>query len=249
MQIKFQSKSFGILLLSLVIGAFTNCSKSDRIPDDPSNTVILNMQNELNGKTFLGGTDVFINKSNNFFMSSHYITDAGEVGGLGVEIIPQFSNLAREAAVIPGHAYQVFDRDILLEFPSGKRAIQQGGPYLQAYVVSPITTGEGITGATVKFFQTASYEESLPEFNSKSGVFFNISDQLELSLPAGSEYVLEEKRYENVEDVFTLSANDGKLYITLIQTPSKISGPYGSYYLRIRQGNVYTRVRVGVLVY
>lgn len=249
MTAKYQLNLGRILLISLLITTLAGCSKSDRIPDDPADTITLNMLNEQHGKTFLGKTDVYINKSDNFVMSFNYMADAGDVSGLGVEIAPLLSNLSQEAAVIPGHAYQIFSRTVLFDFPSGKRALQQGAPYLQSYVVSPIITENVITGAMVKFFQTSSYEEALPEFNHKLGIFYNQGEQLEMPLPSGCECVLGDKPYENVNDLFTLKLANGKLSLTLNQSPSEIHGPYGTYLILIRLGSIYTAVKVGVLLY
>ena len=43
----------GIFLLSLCTMCFVNCSDDDT-PDDPADTITLNMLNEHNGKTYLG---------------------------------------------------------------------------------------------------------------------------------------------------------------------------------------------------
>lgn len=45
-------KIVGIFLLSLCTMCFVNCSDDDT-PDDPADTITLNMLNEHNGKTYL----------------------------------------------------------------------------------------------------------------------------------------------------------------------------------------------------
>ena len=44
---------------------FVNCSDDDT-PDDPADTITLNMLNEHNGKTYLGESKTYINEANNF---------------------------------------------------------------------------------------------------------------------------------------------------------------------------------------
>ena len=49
---------------------FVNCSDDDT-PDDPADTITLNMLNEHNGKTYLGESNVYINEANNFITSKN----------------------------------------------------------------------------------------------------------------------------------------------------------------------------------
>ena len=53
---------------------FVNCSDDDT-PDDPADTITLNMLNEHNGKTYLGESKTYINEANNFVTSSNFISD------------------------------------------------------------------------------------------------------------------------------------------------------------------------------
>lgn len=232
--------------MSLIVTFIVSCSKDDDIPSEPADTITLNMLNEQNGKTFLGTSDVYINKSNNFYMSSSYISDAGAVSGIGVKINPMLSNLTREAAVIPGHAYQVFNKSTLLDFPSGNRAVQKGTGYYQVYVVSQIVSENITTGAIIKYFLAYPDGTDLPDFDHKLGDFYNMGETLEMALPKGAECVMKEKPYESVEDIFIVSTERGKLSITLNEVPSQVSGPYGTYTIYIRLNNVYTSVVVNV---
>lgn len=245
MKTKCKLNLFSTLLMSLSLIFITSCGKDD-ISDEPADTITLNMQNELNGKTILGESDVFINKSNNFRTSSCYITDAGQASGVGVKIRPLLKNLTQEVAVTPGHVYQIFDRAMLLDFPSGNRAVEKGVSYYQVYVVSPITNENSTTGATVKYFLTSSDEKGLPEVNHKLGDFQHTGETLEMTIPKGAECVMKERSYESVEDIFDVSTDNNKLLITLKETPNSYSGPYGTYTIYIRLGNVYTSVDMNV---
>lgn len=52
-------KIIGISLLSLCITFFMSCSDDDT-PNDPADTITLNMLNEHNGKTYLGESGTYI---------------------------------------------------------------------------------------------------------------------------------------------------------------------------------------------
>ena len=111
-------KIVGIFLLSLCTMCFVNCSDDDT-PDDPADTITLNMLNEHNGKTYLGESKTYINEANNFVTSSNFISDVGNGAGVGADILPSLTNLTHEVLVTPGHIYQIFDKNTLIDFPSG----------------------------------------------------------------------------------------------------------------------------------
>ena len=62
-------KIVGIFLLSLCTMCFVNCSDDDT-PDDPADTITLNMLNEHNGKTYLGESKLISMK---LITSSHLL--------------------------------------------------------------------------------------------------------------------------------------------------------------------------------
>ena len=76
---------------------FVNCSDDDT-PDDPADTITLNMLNEHNGKTYLGESKTYINEANNFVTSSNFISDVGNGAGVGADILPSLTNLTHEVA-------------------------------------------------------------------------------------------------------------------------------------------------------
>lgn len=107
-------KIVGIFLLSLCTMCFVNCSDDDT-PDDPADTITLNMLNEHNGKTYLGESNVYINEANNFITSKNFISDVGNGAGVGANILPSLTNLTHEVAVTPGHIYQIFLKNPIQE--------------------------------------------------------------------------------------------------------------------------------------
>lgn len=236
---------FGILLLFLCTINFISCSGDDDAKD-PSGTITLNMLNEENGKTLLGTSDTYINKSNNFKASSNYIADVGNVSGIGVNIEPQINNLAQEIAVTSGHFYQIFDRATLRDFPSGKRAVQINAGYYKAYVVSPIVNNSIITGSVVKYVLAYPDTKGLPEYGHLIGSLNQSGEKIELALPQDAECVFEEHWGSGEEGAFDVQTAGGKLTITLLTSPSSVIGPYGTYKTYIRSGNVFTAIEVNV---
>lgn len=235
-----------VLLLSLSFLLFIGCGK-DEVPGDPSDTVTLNMLNEQNGKTLLGTSDVYINKSNNFYTSRSFISDAGSASGVGVKIELRLGNLVQEAAVLPGHVYHIYDNRTIRDFPSGTRAVQVGAGFYQVYVVSPIMTNDVLSGALVKYVLAYPDLKGLPEFEHELGDIHNAGESIEMVLPQNAECVFDEHYGSGEKGAFEVSTVNGKLTITLKKSPNSISGPYGLYRTYIRSGNVFTTVIFNVL--
>lgn len=236
-------KIIGISLLSLCTVYFISCGDDDT-PNDPTDTITLNMLNEHNGKTFLGESGVYINEANNFIASSNFISDVGNGSGVGANIPPSLTNLTHEVAVVPGHIYQIFDKRTLVDFPSGNRAIQVESSYYQAYVVSKISNGDITTGAIVKYIPVVPENNKLPPYEHTIGSLHRIGETVELTLPRNSEFFL--KEHSAGKKALDITSANNKLTITLTKTPDIVSGPYGTYELYIRLNNVFTIVEVNV---
>ena len=238
---------FGILLLSICSTSLVSCSDDDDDDvKDPSDTVTLNMLNENNGKTLLGTSDVYINKSNNFKTSSDFITDAGSMSGLGAEIAPQLNNLAQEIAVIPGHLYQIFDGTTVKDFPSGNRAVQVNAGYYKAYVVSPIENNGITTGGIIKYVLAYPDTNGLPEYNSTIGSLDQRGYAVEYKLPQGAECVFQERSGSGETGAFYITIENGELTVSLLKAPDRTYGPWGTYKIYLRLENRFTVVNVNV---
>lgn len=238
-------KSLLGILLSLCVINFISCDDDDDVKD-PSDTVTLNMLNEDNGKTFLGTSDVHINRSNNFKTSSSFITDAGKTSGVGAQIEPQINNLTQEVAVSPGHLYQIFDGATIKDFPSGKRAVQLNAGYYKAYVASVIENNGIITGGIIKYVLAYPETKGLAEYSSSIGNLDQLGYNIEYTVPQGAECVFEERWGSGEEGAFNVKTENGKLTITLLKSPDRTHGPWGTYDIYIRSGNIFTVVEVNV---
>lgn len=237
-------KIVGMILLLLFIIGFTSCNDDDA--KDPEGTVTLNMLNEENGKTILGESDVYINSSNNFKTNSCYIADAGEASGLAGNFQPQLNTLVREAAVVSGHLYQIYDRDMIRSFPSGNLAVHAGSGYYKAYVIKEIKTGTVTTGAMIKYALTYPDPKGLPSYGEVIGTLNKVGDRFEYALSKNGECDFIDSQWNYYSDAFDIQINNNKLVITLLKPVNKVSGPYGEFNLYIRSGSTYTFAQVNV---
>ncbi|WP_106832266.1 DUF5036 family protein [Parabacteroides pacaensis] len=230
---------WGIVALFLCSIGFASCGDDD--VKEPADTVTLNMLNEENGKTLLGESDVYINKSNNFKTRSSYLVDLGKTSGLGVNAQPQLNNLAQEMAVVPGHLYQVYDKGAIREFPSGKRAVFIGAGCYNMYVVSHLGDSNSPTGAAVKYALFYPETKDLPADETLIGEVNNIGDSIEYALPKDAECVFNNYLSSEI-NAFNIQITDRKLTITLLEPIDKISGPYGTYGIYLRSGSIFTTI-------
>lgn len=99
-------KKYGIYLIALVTLLtieVVSCSKIDE-PQMPVNAISLNMMIG-DSETTIGGSDVYINTSNNFTTLCCGIADLGKKGGFNNN--PNLTQITQEVAVIPGNYYQI----------------------------------------------------------------------------------------------------------------------------------------------
>lgn len=229
---------FGIAWLFLCIISFVGCSDDDETKE-PEGSVTLNMMNEENGKTLLGESDVYINKSNNFKTSSCQIADMGKASGLGASAKIQLDNTSQEVAVIPNHLYHIYLRNTMQSFPSGNKAVMIGSGYYKAYVMAPITQENSTTGATLKYVLAYPQTNGLPEYDTVMGRVNNVGDCIEYPLPKDAELLFSDY-LDQEKQSFDIQIINGKLKITLLTSIDKYSGPYGDYEMYIRSGSTFT---------
>lgn len=231
-------KYFYILFLLCLV----SCSSDDT--DEFQDAVTLNVMNEVNGKTIIGNSDVYLNKNNNFQSESWYIAPAGT---LDKETQPDLVSLIREAAAEPNHLYCLYDPESLMTFPSGKQAIFVGSAYYKLLVESNISSNESIQGAKVKYKSIIVSDNKLPAKNTMIGSMLNVGDEISYNVGNVIEYALGEALSYN-RDCFDIKFNNGVLAIIQKKPVDKTHGPYGDYKIFIRSGNVFTSLafQVGV---
>lgn len=232
-------KIFGILLLLCTVN-FISCSSDDE-DKEPEGSLALNMMNEENGKTLLGVSDVYINKSNNFKTSTCFITDMGKTSGLGAHTKINLDNISQEVAVTTNSLYHIYDQKTLLDFPSGNRAIEIGAGYYKAYVVSPITKEDVVTGVSLKYILAYPETNNLPEYKKVIGNVSYVGETAKYTLPKDTELYFSDY-LEGDRDAFDIQITDGKLNITLLKEINKNSGPYGDYGIYARSRSTYTYI-------
>lgn len=230
---------FGILLLLCTVN-FISCSSDDE-DNEPEGSVSLNMMNEENGKTLLGVSDVYINKSNNFKTSACFITDMGKASGLGTNSKINLDNISQEVAVTTNHLYHIYDQKTLLDFPSGNRAIEIGAGYYKTYVMAPITKENVMAGVTLKYILASPETNNLPEYKKIIGNVDYVGETAKYTLPKDTELYFSDY-LEGDRDAFDIQITDGKLSITLLKEINKNSGPYGDYGIYARSGSTYTYI-------
>lgn len=165
----------------------------------------------------------------------------GEASGLGAPVKLSLDNLAEEMAAVPGHLYHIYDKDVFLDFPSGKRAVIIKSGYYKAYVISPITVNGTTTGATLKYVLAYPETNGLPEYETVIGNVDNVGDQIEYTLPKDAELRFSDYLDGETES-FDIQFANGKLKVKLLESINHISGPYGDYGIFVRSGNTYTYV-------
>lgn len=221
------------LAASLLVVVLSSCKKEDDTPLFPSGTVTLNMNNELHGKTYLFGTRMFINKANNFYSVDEYFFDEGAASGIGRQPDVDMRNLTREASVVPGHVYRVYDERYTLRFPSGNWASAPGATYYRVYVDSFIKDKDDKPiGAVVKYLSLTAPQKidvifTAKDYNREVGGFT-------YRLPNGAECMW--ANYINSHFDISIKGN--------VLTMKRILHERGSYVIRVRDGNVYYKVIV-----
>lgn len=224
---------FHLLLAAFLLPA-VSCSKDD-LPDI-DNATTLNMLDAENGKTYLGNSDIYINAANNFDTRDCLIAEIGTSKGLDKVYPPAVGkDLVNQAAVIPGHLYQAFRRDAVMQFSSGEYALNLSGDYYQFYVDSEIKKDEKRAGAVVRFTLVNPEAGKLPAPGTTIGTLTWVNDELTYDFPKGTEFAYDE---DEMNDILTVISEGSNLRIKM---KNEVRGNYAIY---ARNGKVYTTVYV-----
>lgn len=244
-------KNFAIPFLLFACLFVTSCSNDDE-PKAPSNAITLNMMNSDNGKTTIGGSDVYINSSNNFVSSQCGIVDLGRKGSLNQN--PNLTQIAQEVAVTPGNYYQiVLARDV--QNIAGERAFPVNTNYYCMRVDSWLYDADSeISGAKVKYaecFPTIS-QDILPDWDTTYPTYldyYNDGMHVAQATHAFAKGVKIDPNYEEYDfNNYTTSALYKNLEIKIQDNKITFSNPVYSQGDKVevivyaRYGSLFTRV-------
>ena len=210
----------------------------------PTNAIALNMMIG-DSETTIGGSDVFINASNNFTSYDCGIADLGRKGGFNQN--PNLSQLAQEIAVTPGNFYQIVLAN-KVQTVAGDRALPINTNYYNVYVDSWIyDKDKDIAGAKISYTECFPEVKQLPEWDSHfSGTHQNDGYGKERATFTFSKGCHIDK---NVDAYFTDGYNNltDELEFEIKENQIVITYPYLTSHqldvrLLIRYESVYTRV-------
>ncbi|MDE5796182.1 MAG: DUF5036 family protein [Muribaculaceae bacterium] len=173
-------RPFIIPFLSVSCLFLSACSSNDDEPKIPTNTITVNMMNDADSQTTIGGSDVYINSANNFTTEVCGITDLGHNGNFGQN--PNLSQIAQEVAVTPGNYYQIVLASDIKNI-AGQRAYPLNTNFYNVYVDSWIYDKDNeIAGAKVVYAECFPETNKLPEWDAV------INIELKSTWNEGDEY-------------------------------------------------------------
>lgn len=230
---------FGAIVGSVIALTISSCGEEDKIERFPEGTSMIKMMDEDNGGTTLGNSNVYMTSSGNFKSNNLPILDCGKKCGIGDIGLPDFTNMAPEVAVIPGHGYVICDSDNVKEFPSRKKAIREDALVYRAYVDSWIQTDGKNVGANIYFLLGSPLERGkMPEMDSDLGTLaFDLV--ISIKLPSEDIEVI-------INDRIPLACSTKGKTLTLTLTHAPLSYETGTWPLSIRSGRVYTKATVAI---
>ncbi|MGM9852562.1 MAG: DUF5036 family protein [Muribaculaceae bacterium] len=232
---------FLIALLPLFAVAAVSCSDDE--PKIPADAISLNMM-AGDSETTIGGSDVYVNASNNFTSFNCGIADLGKKGGLNQN--PTLSQIAQEAAVTPGNFYQIFLAGNVRTV-AGVRSLPINHNYYNVYVESWIYDNDkGIAGAKIRYAECYPDVRQLPDWDSEVDVTPVSDNYYYTASYSFSKGCVIDKNvdayltngYQDMTDKLKIEVNDNKI---------EVGYPYMSSHtpdirLYVRYDNVYTRV-------
>lgn len=237
---KMMNRDIAKIVSLIVILCLTGCGGNDVKDDETLGFTTINMMNELNGKTYLDNTGIYINKTNNFTSQSWYIVDVdSRVKVIKKDTQYDLGNLTYLAAVQYKHWFEAYNPYDIIKFPSGKNAICCGAIFYKFYPVSSIQEDGIIKGAVVKYSKLTANSEILPPKETSIGKMTKPYDNIEYKIPENTEFLASDYLKAELK-YFDIQLKDGKLKIRLKKYVDKQEGPYGDYIIYLRYGTIYT---------
>ena len=146
-----------------------------------SEATLLEMFNEENGHTLFGGA-LFLDKEFCFDGGNRYsIIDAGKTGSLGELTLQSLDRMATRINAYPGHGYFFCKNISLMEFPSGKRALDIGSQYARVYAPDWITRNGQPVGVEIRYTVETVPAGDLPAWGTVYEV--KVASERTISLP------------------------------------------------------------------
>lgn len=149
-------------ILTIIIAglAFASCSSDDE-PKIPTNAISLNLTRD--GGTTIGGSDVYMNNSDNFTTQYCAIADLGQKSGFNRN--PVLTQLAQEVAVTPGNYYQIMVADDIRNV-AGERAYPLDANFYNLHVDSWLyDKNNDLAGAKVTYAECYPEDSRLPKWD------------------------------------------------------------------------------------
>lgn len=231
-------------IVTVLLLTVASCSKDDDAPHDPVGTVTLNMLDETNGKTLLGGSGIYIDRGQNFVADNNcLIFVTGKANGLGAVSVKELQNPVDRAAVQYGYGYIACRPGVLTQFPSGKLALpidRDDVDYLKFYAVAPFTEGDKTVGSVIKYNIYTPETNGLPAFGStvlKINTIYYNGEEIAIALPTDDfEY-----KFEDTYNQFVCEKRGKKLFFKIPELQE-----FGNFALWIRIGGSYTKTYITV---
>lgn len=149
-----------ILTIIIACLAFASCSSDDE-PKIPTNAISLNLTRD--GGTTIGGSDVYMNNSDNFTTQYCAIADLGQKSGFNRN--PVLTQLAQEVAVTPGNYYQIMVADDIRNV-AGERAYPLDANFYNLHVDSWLyDKNNDLAGAKVTYAECYPEDSHLPKWD------------------------------------------------------------------------------------
>lgn len=149
-----------ILTIIIACLAFASCSSDDE-PKIPTNAISLNLTRD--GGTTIGGSDVYMNNSDNFTTQYCAIADLGQKSGFNRN--PVLTQLAQEVAVTPGNYYQIMVADDIRNV-AGERAYPLDANFYNLHVDSWLyDKNNDLAGAKVTYAECFPEDSRLPKWD------------------------------------------------------------------------------------
>lgn len=237
-----------LIIASFVILSFTTVScNNDDDPEIPTNAITLNMT-AGDSETTIGGSDVYINLSNNFTSSYCGIANIGQNGGFNKN--PDLSQIAQNVAVTPGNYYQIIHSDDVRTI-AGARAVPVNTNYYNVHVDSWIYDKDNdIAGARISYAECYPKTDVLPGWNSSIDLTLQqrkYAETAKYTFPNGCEID------DNIE-VYDSEGSDMKRNLDIELNGNQISFSNSSWtpggevqvIIRVRYGSIYTRIFLNV---